>query len=71
MPYPQDLTKSQDNVRFENFVNFFKIFACNLVDAIKMPPYSEYMKYIVSNKRKNSAEAVTTMLTDYFLKENC
>jgi hypothetical protein len=36
-----------------------------LVDALKMPTYSKYMKYIVTNKRKIPSEAITTMLDDY------
>jgi hypothetical protein len=36
-----------------------------LVDALKLPPYSKYMKDIVNNKIKIPSEAITTMLTDY------
>src|SRR3954466_8789900 len=34
-------------------------------DAIKLPPYSKYMKYIVTNKRKVPNEAISTMLANY------
>jgi hypothetical protein len=37
-------------------------------DAIKIPPYSKYMKDIVNNKRKIPNEAITTMLGDYSFK---
>jgi hypothetical protein len=40
-----------------------------LVDALKMPPYSKYMKDIVTNKRKIPSEAITTMLADYSFEE--
>jgi hypothetical protein len=37
-----------------------------LTDAIKMPPYSKYMKDIVTNKRKISSEGISTLLANYF-----
>jgi hypothetical protein len=36
-----------------------------LTDAIKLPPYSKYMKDIVSNKRKISSEEISTLLANY------
>src|SRR3954471_13266486 len=36
-----------------------------LTGAIKLPPYSKYMKYIVTNKRKVPNEAISTMLANY------
>ena len=39
-----------------------------LVDAIKIPPYSNYMKDIVNNKSKIPNEAITAMLADYSFK---
>jgi hypothetical protein len=39
-----------------------------LVDAIKIPPYTIYMKDIVTNKRKIPNEAITAMLHDYSFK---
>src|SRR4051812_32723383 len=36
-----------------------------LTDAIKLPPYSKYMKYIVTNKIKVPNEAISTMLANY------
>ena len=36
-----------------------------LTDAIKLPPYSKYMKDIVSNKRKIHNEEISTMLANY------
>jgi hypothetical protein len=36
-----------------------------LTGAIKMPPYSKYMKDIVSNKRKIPSEEISTLLTNY------
>jgi hypothetical protein len=67
IPYPQEVTKSQDDARFERFIELLKNLCLQipLVDALKMPPYSKYMKYIVTNKRKIHSEAITTMLADY------
>jgi hypothetical protein len=36
-----------------------------LTDAIKLPPYSKYMKYIISNKRKIPNEEISTLLANY------
>ena len=36
-----------------------------MTDVIKLPPYSKYMKDIVSNKRKIPNEEISTMLTNY------
>jgi hypothetical protein len=36
-----------------------------LTDAIKMPPYSKYMKDIVTNKRKIPNEEISTLLANY------
>jgi hypothetical protein len=67
IPYPQDIIISQDNARFERFIKLLKTLCLQipLIDALKMPPYSKYMKDIVANKRKIPSEAITTMLVDY------
>jgi hypothetical protein len=36
-----------------------------LTEAIKMPPYSKYMKDIVTNKRKIPNEEISTLLANY------
>jgi hypothetical protein len=36
-----------------------------LTDAIKMPPYSKYMKDIVTNKRKIPNDKISTLLANY------
>jgi hypothetical protein len=36
-----------------------------LTDAIKIPPYSKYMKDIVTNKRKIPSEEISTLLANY------
>ena len=59
--------KTLDDERFNKFLELIKILYLQvpLVDAIKMPPYSKYMKDIVTNKRKIPNEAITAMLAEY------
>jgi hypothetical protein len=54
IPYPQDVMKYVDDARFEKFLELIKNLCLQipLVDAIKIRPYSKYMKDIVTNKRK-------------------
>ena len=40
-------------------------FPIRLTDAIKLPPYSKYMKDIITNKRKVPYEEISTMLANY------
>ena len=67
IPYPQEVMKSLDDARFEKFFELIKNLCLQipLVDAIKIPPYSKYMKDIVTNKRKIPNDAITAMLADY------
>ena len=67
IPYPQEVMKSLDDARFENFFELIKNLCLQipLVDAIKIPPYSKYMKDIVTNNRKIPNDAITAMLADY------
>jgi pantothenate kinase len=46
--------KTLDDARFENFIELIKNLCLQipLVDAIKIPPYSKYMKTMVTNKMK-------------------
>jgi hypothetical protein len=41
------------------------VFKIPLTEAIKMPPYSKYMKDIVSNKWKIPSEEISTFLANY------
>ena len=36
-----------------------------LTDILKMPPYAEYMKDIITNKRKIPETEIATMLANY------
>ena len=59
--------KTLDDERFNKFLELIKnlFLQVPLVDAIKMPPYSKYMKDIVTNKRKIPNETITAMLSEY------
>ena len=70
IPYPQEVIKTLDDARFEKFFELIKSLCLQipLVDAIKIPPYSKYMKDIVTNKRKIPTDAITAMLAEYSFK---
>src|SRR3954451_16754485 len=67
IPYPQEVMKTIDDKRFNKFLELLKSLYLQvpLVDAIKMPPYSKYMKDIVTNKRKIPSEVINAMLAEY------
>jgi hypothetical protein len=70
IPYPQEVMKSMDDARFEKFLELIKKLCLQipLVDAIKIPPYSKYMKDIVTNKIKIPNDAIIAMLASYSFK---
>jgi hypothetical protein len=53
-----EVIKNQDNARFERFIELLKTLCLQIpvVDAVKLSPYSKYMKDIVRNKRKIPSE---------------
>ena len=54
MPFPAKKLKSKEEEHYNKFCDWMKplFLQIPLTDAIKLPPYSKYMKDIVSNKRK-------------------
>src|SRR3954469_7999632 len=67
MPYPGKKHKSKEEEHYNKFCEgmnplFLQI---PLTDAIKFPPYSKYMKDIVSNNRKIPNEEISTLLANY------
>ena len=70
IPYPQEVLKTKDEERYGQFYDMIKNMKLEipLIDAIKNPPYSKYMKDIVTNKRKIPIDAITAMLADYSFK---
>src|SRR3954469_22947632 len=54
MPFPGKERKSKEEEHYKKFCEWMKplILQIPLTDAIKLHPYSKYMKDIVSNKRK-------------------
>ena len=61
MPFPVKKLKSKEEEHYNKFCDWMKplFLQIPLTDAIKLPPYSKYMKDIVSNKRKIPNEAVS------------
>src|SRR3954469_19989036 len=67
MPFPIKKHKSKEEEHYNKFCEWMKplFLQITLTDAIKLPPYSKYMKDIVTNKRKLPNEAISTMLSNY------
>src|SRR3954466_5447147 len=67
MPFPGKSIKSKEEEHYNKFCEWIKplFLQIPLIYAIKLPPYSKYMKDIVSNKRKFPNEAIYTMLSNY------
>ena len=67
MPFPDKKHKSKEEEHYSKFYEWMNplVLQIPLTDAIKLPPYSKYMKDIVSNKRKIPNEEISTMLTNY------
>jgi hypothetical protein len=67
MPFPGKKYKSKEEEHYNRFCEWMKplFFQIPLTEAIKMPPYSKYMKDIVSDKRKIPSEEISTLLANY------
>ncbi|KAK1603809.1 hypothetical protein QYE76_027482 [Lolium multiflorum] len=67
MPFPAKKLKSKEEEQYNKFCDWMKplFLQIPLTDAIKLPPYSKYMKDIVTNKRKIPNEEISTMLANY------
>ena len=67
MPFPDKKHKSKEEEHYNRFCEWMKplFLQIPLTDAIKLPPYSKYMKDIVSNKRKIPSEEISTVLANY------
>src|SRR3954468_3659521 len=67
VPFPCKSVKMKEEEHYNKFCEWMKplFLQIPLTDAIKLPPYSRYMKYIVTNKRKVPNEAISTMLANY------
>src|SRR3954471_7508433 len=66
-PFQVRTHKSNEEEHYNMFCEWMKpiFLQIPLTDAIKLPPYSKYMKDIVTNKRKVPNEAISTMLANY------
>jgi hypothetical protein len=67
MPFPDKKHKSKEEEHYNRFCEWMKplFLQIPLTDAIKMLPYSKYMKDIISNKRKIPSEEISTLLANY------
>jgi hypothetical protein len=67
MPFPGKKHKSKEEEHYNRFCEWMKplFLQIPLTEAIRMPPYSKYMKDIVSNKRKIPSEEISTLLANY------
>jgi hypothetical protein len=59
--------KSKEEEHYNRFCEWMRplFLQIPLTNAIKMPPYSKYMKDIVTNKRKIPSEEIFTLLANY------
>jgi hypothetical protein len=66
MPFPGKEHKSKEEEHYNRFCEWLKplFLQIPLSDAIKMSPYSKYMKDIVTNKRKIPSEKISTLLAN-------
>jgi hypothetical protein len=67
MPFLGKKHKSKEDEHYNRFCEWMKplFLQISLTEAIKMPPYSKYMKDIVTNKRKIPNEEISTLLANY------
>src|SRR4051812_37205273 len=67
MPFPGKSLKTKEEEHYNKFCEWMKplFLQIPLTDAIKLPPYSKYMKDIVNNKIKVPNEEISTMLANY------
>jgi hypothetical protein len=67
MPFPGKKHKSKEAEYYNRFCEWMRplFLQIALTEAIKMPPYSKYMKDIVTNKRKIPNEEISTLLANY------
>ena len=67
MPFPSKYLKTKEEEHYNKFCDWIKplFLQIPLANAIILPPYSKYMKYVVTNKRKIPNEDIPTMLANY------
>src|SRR3954463_9308820 len=67
MPFPNKKHKSKEEEHYDKFCEWMKplFLQIPLTNDIKLPPYSKYMKDIVSNKRKIPNEEISTLVANY------
>ena len=70
MPFPSKSFKTKEEEHYNKFCEWMKplFLQIPLTDAIKLPLYSNYMKDIVTNKRKVPNEEISTYACQLFLQ---
>ncbi|KAI5015618.1 hypothetical protein ZWY2020_057008 [Hordeum vulgare] len=70
MPFPPKASKKKDDEDFERFIEMIRpvFLQMRLIDMLKMSLYAQYMKDIVTNKRKIPDLEISTMLANYTFK---
>jgi hypothetical protein len=71
MPFPPKSTKKKDDEEFERFAEMLRpvFLRTRLTDILMMAPYEEYMKDVISNKRKILEAEISTVLANYSFKD--
>src|SRR3954451_25481683 len=67
MSFPHKKLNTKEREHYNQFCEWMKplFLQIPLTDAIQLPPYSKYLKDIVTNKRKIPNEEISTMLANY------
>jgi hypothetical protein len=61
LPYPKNLSKKDKESQFARFMDIFKRFHINILfmEAMeKMPTYAEFMKELLSKKKRSTDETM-------------
>ena len=67
MPFPPKPSKSKDDEDFERLFEMTRpiFLRMRLSDMLKVNPYAQYMKDIITNKRKIPEAEISTMFSNY------
>ena len=70
MPFPPKPSKKKDDEDFERFAEMIRpiFLRMRLTDVLKTNPYANYMKDIITNKRKIPEAEISTMLLIILLR---
>ena len=71
MPFPPKPSKKKDDEDFERFTKMIRpiFLRMRLTDVLKTNPYANYMKDIITNKRKIPEAEISTVFANYSFKD--